>query len=117
VITEACDSSGDLVDGCDEEPGGSAFEGSLEVLGETAVPVEPSDCTLDNPPARQQLEALGGVGSFDDFERPSADFGECSAQFFPGIAAIGEDVAQPREAVSNAGEDIGCAVAIWISAV
>ena len=112
-ITEVCDSAGDLVDQSDEEPGGSAFDGPFEVFGKAPVPVQPGDCPLDHPASRQRLEAFGGVGALDDFQRPCADFGECGAEFVPGIAPIGEDVAQPREAVTDAGEHIGrAAVAI-----
>ena len=101
-----------MVDGRDEEPCGGAFDGSFEVFGEASVPVQPGDGPFDDPAARQQFEALDGVGSLDDFEAPSPNFGERGTEFVPGIAAIGEDVTQPREAVADAGEDIWCAVAI-----
>ena len=104
MITGACDSAGDLVDGCDEKPSCGAFDGSFEVLGEAAVAVQPCDCPLDYPAAWQKLEALGGVGAFDNFQGPCADFGERGAQFVPGISPIGEDVTQPREGLADAGK-------------
>jgi hypothetical protein len=48
----------------------------FEVLGETAVSVEPCQGAFDDPAAGQEFEALGGIGSLDDFERPLADFGQ-----------------------------------------
>lgn len=112
MITCACDSAGDLVDRCNEKPGGGAFNGSFEVLGKAAVAVQPCDCPLDYPATWQKLEALGGVGAFDDFQGPCADFGERVAQFVSGISPIGEDVTQPREGLADAGKDIRRTVAI-----
>jgi hypothetical protein len=43
---------------------------------------------------------------------PMADFGQRRAQLVAGIAAIGEDMAQPGEAMPDAGEHVGCAVAV-----
>jgi hypothetical protein len=60
----------------------------------------------------ENLEAFGTVGSLDDLDRPFADFGERLAQFVASVTAIGKDVAQPGEAVPDAGEYIGCAVTI-----
>ena len=37
---------------------------------------------------------------------------ECVPELFPRIAAIGEDMAQPREAEADGLENIGCAVAV-----
>ena len=52
------------------------------------------------------------IGSLDDFERSRADFGQRRPQFISGIATIGEDMAQPWEAVADAGEHIGGAIAV-----
>ena len=112
MITEVCDSSGNLVDRGDEEPGSGAFDSSFEVLGQASIAAQPGDGSFDHPPARQQLEAFCCVGALDDFQRPGTDFGERGSEFVAGIAAIGEHVPQPWEAVSDAGEHIRCAVAI-----
>ena len=37
MISEACDSAGDLLDGCEIEPCSGTFDGSLEVFGKAAV--------------------------------------------------------------------------------
>ncbi len=76
----------------------------LEVLGEATVAIEPGQRSLDDPSTRQDFEALCGIGSLDDLDGPCADAAQRVAQFVTGIAAIGEDVAQPREAVDDLGE-------------
>ena len=48
--------------------------------------------------------------AFDD--RELADFGERRAELVASVTAIGKDVAQPGEAVADAGEHIGRAVTI-----
>lgn len=63
MITEVCDSAGDSVDGCDEQPCGGAFDGPFEVLGETAVPVQPGDGAFDDPAARQRIPGPANSGA------------------------------------------------------
>jgi hypothetical protein len=89
-----------------------ARAGHLEVLGEPSAASEPAEGALDHPPSREQHEALGGIGSFDDFEAPLADPGQGVAQLVAGIAAIGEDVAQPRAQGPDRGQQIDGAVAV-----
>ena len=109
-----------MVDGCKVEPCGSAEDGSFEVFGEASVAAQPGECALDDPAAGEQLKALGLVGSLDDSQRPLADFCQCLAQFVAGpstllrinCAAIGEDMTQPWEVVSDAGENIHSTVAV-----
>jgi hypothetical protein len=64
----------------------------LEVLGETAIAVEPSQGTLHHPAARQQDKALDGVGSLDDLEGPAFERCEGGPEFGLGIDAIGKSV-------------------------
>ena len=45
----------------------------VEVLGEAAVAIEPSQNALDHPWVRQDFEALGGFGSLDDLDGRLAD--------------------------------------------
>lgn len=52
------------------------------------------------------------VGSLDNVEHPIADFGLRRAEFVSGITAIDKDMTQPLEAVPDAGEHFGHAVAI-----
>jgi len=54
----------------DEEPSGSAGDGSFEVLCEAATSAEPSECAFDNPSAWQELEAFDAHGALDDLDRP-----------------------------------------------
>ena len=45
----------------------------VEVLGEATVAIEPSQNALDDPSARQDFDAVSGVGSLDDLDGPLAD--------------------------------------------
>lgn len=56
---------------------------------------EPGKCALDDPAPRQNFEALGGIGPFDDLDGPTAMTSHLVAQFWPGVAAVGEDMARP----------------------
>jgi hypothetical protein len=60
---------------------------------------------------RGNSSKLGGIGSFDNRDRPATDGGKCIFEFLT-IAAIGEDMAQPREGTSDQLEKRGCTVAI-----
>ena len=93
------------MDGSDEEPGSCRGDGLLEVLGEASIAVEPCQRALDHPAARQHFKAFGGVGPFDDLDGPLADAAQSILEFVSGIAAIGEDVAQPREAFDDVAQD------------
>jgi hypothetical protein len=77
----------------DEDPGIRACDCGLEVFGEPAATVEPGEGSFDDPTARQDLEALGGVGSFDDLKRPVPDFGHGLFELVASISPVGEDVA------------------------
>lgn len=76
----------------------------LEVLGEPTVAVQPCQCSLDDPAAREDNEALGGIGPFDDLDGPFADTSKRVSEFVTSISAIGKDMAQPREAPDNLGQ-------------
>jgi len=76
----------------------------LEVLRKASVAAEPGQRSFDDPSAGQDLKALGGIGSLDDLDGPFADAAQRLAQLVAGIATIGEEMAQPREAVDNFGE-------------
>src|ERR687891_100539 len=67
-----CDEAGEAADVGDECPGGRAFDRALEILGEAPAASEPGEGALDHPAPRQDDEALGGLGAFDDFQGPSA---------------------------------------------
>lgn len=92
------------MDGSDEEPCGRRCDGLLKVLGEAAVAIEPCQRSFDNPAARQNHEALGRICPLDDLDGPFADPSEGIPELVTGIAAIGEDMAQPREALDDLGQ-------------
>lgn len=87
-----------------EEPCGGRCDGPLKVLGEAPVAIEPCQRSFDNPAARQNHEAFGRIGPFEDLDGPFADPPEDAPELITGIAAIGEDMAQPREALDDLGE-------------
>ena len=101
MISGSCYPSRNELHGGDEQPCRSRGDGLLEVLGEASVPVEPCQRALDHPTAGQDLEALCGVGSLDDLDGPFADAAQRILEFVSGIAAIGEDMPQPREALDD----------------
>ena len=96
----------------DEDPCNGACDGGLEVLGEPAASIEPCERSLDNPSARQNLEAFRGIGSFDDFKGPGSEFGQGVLQLVTRIGAVSEDVAQPRIERPDRAEERNCAVPI-----
>ena len=54
----------------DERPSNGAGDGRLEILRQSTTATEPCESSFDDPSARQNFEALRGVGAFDDFDRP-----------------------------------------------
>ena len=93
MISCLCDPASEELHGGDEHSCGGRGDGLLEVLGETAVPIEPCERALDDPAARREFEAFGDVGTFDDFDGPLADPAESIAKLVASVAAIGEQVA------------------------
>src|SRR5512132_201944 len=61
---------------------------------------------------RSRFSSSGNVRPRDDVDRPVAEWHERLLEFFARIAAIGEDVAQPREGASDRAQKRGGAVAI-----
>ena len=99
-------------DRCDEDPCFGAGDRRLEVLGEAATASEQSEGALDHPTPGQQHEALGLVGSLDDFHVPATVAGERRLQLGAGVAAIGEDVAQPGQQATDRDQQRRGAVAV-----
>src|SRR6202007_800587 len=89
------------------EPDLTAGDGGLKVFGEAAVAVEPSEGSFDHPVARQDTRA-GTIGPFDDLDSPPAVSGQCRGQLIAGIAAIGKDLAQPREQIADRRQKARC---------
>src|SRR3984957_883095 len=96
----------------DKDPGHSAGQGGLEVLGEPSAPTEPGESALDDPAAWQHFEPVELIGALDHLDRPAADLRQLQAQLVAGIAAIGEDMAQPGIKISDRGEDADGTIAI-----
>src|SRR5262245_49562366 len=81
----------------DEEPGGGAGDGSLEILSEAPTAAEPGERAFDHPPPRQELEAFDASRTLDDFDRPRSAMRERAGQLIAAIDAIGKDVAELGE--------------------
>ena len=67
----------------------------FEVLGKSAVSIEPCERALDNPSARENDKASGGVGPLHNFDGPFADASQGIVEFVTSVAAIGEHMTQP----------------------
>jgi hypothetical protein len=108
----ASETAGEELDTGNHKPGESAFDGGLKILGKTAVSVEPGDGSLDHPTALDEVEARGGLGAPDDFDRPFAELLEGVLKFVAGVAGIGEDMAQPGTNMADCGEQERRSIAI-----
>jgi hypothetical protein len=88
-----CELSRHQPDAGDKCPGGGTRGGFLPIFGETQALAKPGESSFNNPPARENVEALGAVGSFQDRDGPDAVAVKRSAQLVTRIAAVSEDVA------------------------
>lgn len=73
----------------------------FRILGQPAATSEPGECPLDDPPAGQNFEALGSIQSLSDLDGPFANLVQRTAQLWPGITAIDEDMAHPGSGVAD----------------
>lgn len=112
MIAGFCDASGEELDRSDEEPCGCGRDGLFEVLGEAAVAIEPCQGSFDDPSAKQDFEALCDIGSLDDFDGPLADLGQRILELVTSITTVGEEMAQPGEAVDDLRQHQRRAVAV-----
>jgi hypothetical protein len=94
-MAEPCDAPGEQADVGDAGEGGRGGDGLLPVQGEPAASSEPGEGPLDDPSAGQNRKALGRVGAPDDLEGPLSLVGARGLERVAGLAAVGEDVAQP----------------------
>jgi hypothetical protein len=69
----------------DENPGESAGNADFEISRQPPAPAEPGEGPLNDPSARQHLEALGCIGALDDLKCPLPDPGERTAQLVAGV--------------------------------
>ena len=105
-ITIPCEASGDEADMSDEDPRLGTGDGLFPIFRQSPASVQPCESALDHPSAWDDLEALGGVGAFDDLHCPAADLVQSAAQLRPCVAAIGKDMAQPGEGVADGVEHL-----------
>lgn len=73
---------------------------------------EPCEGAFHHPAARQDRETFGGIGAFDDLHGPCSQLGQRRFALFALIPAIGEDMAEPRAAISDGGKDIDRTVTV-----
>ena len=95
----------------DENPCRGGGDGFLPILGQSAA-VEPDESALDHPSPWQNLEALGGIGALDNFQRPLADVLQSALKFRAAVGGVCNDVTQPGEAMADRFENLGYAVAV-----
>lgn len=107
-----CEPSGKGAGVGDEEPSGRGRDGGFPVLGEAAGSSEPGEGALHDPAPRQDDEAARVIGSLDDVQGPIALAFERKAQLVARVAAIGEDVPEPRPEVAGLRVDVRRAVTI-----
>src|SRR5215475_4133461 len=96
----------------DKYPGGGATDGGLELLGKPSAATQPGKRSLDYPALWQQMKPTDPFWTFDDLNHPVAWLGKPLAQLLAGIAAIGEDVTQPRKKRADQGQQAHRSVAI-----
>jgi hypothetical protein len=77
----------------DINPRFGARDRSLEILGQTAVAIEPSQSPFDKPSPWQQLKAGWVNGAIADLDGLLAEFGERLMQVGAVVDAVGEQVA------------------------
>src|SRR4030088_948531 len=92
--SSSCGSSGEEADAGEQQPGGSAGDGCLEVLGQASAAAEPGQGAFDDPSSGQEEEAFDAGGTLDDLDGPGAAMVDGGAQLGAAVDAIGEDVAQ-----------------------
>ena len=78
----------------DIDPRFGGSDGFLPIFRQPPAAPKPGEGALDHPPSRQNLEALGGVGAFDDLQGPLAHPVERAAQFGSGeLPPVSLDIA------------------------
>src|ERR1700733_9133061 len=112
TISGSYDTSSHQPEISDKPPAQNDAQGGLEVFGEPSTPTEPGESTLDDPAARQHFEPAELIGALDHLDRPAADLRQFQPQLVAGIAAIGEDMAQPGVEISDRGKDADGTIAI-----
>ena len=99
--------------GCEAQEDQAAEVEIFPILGQSAATVEPSDCTFDDPSARQNDEAFGAIGTLDDFGfELRSNLGQRRMKDRPRIGAVGKEPFQERKKAEKRGQQHDAAVAI-----
>ncbi len=77
------------------------------LTGTSTATTEPGEGPFHHPAARQDGEALGLVGTLDDFHGPLAELRQSPLQLVARISAIGEDMPEPGPAVADRFQEAG----------
>jgi hypothetical protein len=88
----------------DEDHGLGDVEALLKVTNQAAPADHPAEAALDDPTARQDLEAGFGIGSADDLDDEVEKVGFVH-ELQPVVGAIGEQMLDPGPALADAIED------------
>ena len=97
---------------CDKGPCLSGCNGPFPILRQSWASVHPRERSLHDPAPGRDFEAFGRVGSLDDLQGPGADLLQGTTEFRAGVAAIGEDMAQPGQGEPDRFEDARRTVAV-----
>src|SRR5204863_10110102 len=89
-----------------------AGDRSLEILGQAAVSIEPSEGSFDDPSPWEELKSGRVGGAFDNLDGPLAEFGESVTQIGAVIDTVGEEMAQPGKQIMDRRNDQPGTIAI-----
>ena len=96
-------SPGEELNAGDEEPRLGGGDAGLEVLGEPSIAVQPRQCALDHPAAREDIETSRTSRALDNLQGPPTDPLQSRRQLGAGIGTVGEDVTQPGKGGKRSG--------------
>ena len=83
------------------------------ILGEAATSIEPANGTLDDPALRLDDKSFGVVATPDDLGlEVGHDIGDAVGEDWPGIGAVGEQLAQEGELSEQRGQQQHTAIAV-----
>lgn len=92
---------------CDVDHGLGNVEAGLVIAHQPAPTCHPSECALDDPPARQNLEARLPVETAHNFQYEVSE-GRLVEQPRSIVGDVGEQVLEPRPSLSHSIEDRLC---------
>ena len=104
VFSGPCEAAREEAYAGDHEPSLRAGDSRLEVFGQASVASEPSESAFDHPAFGLRLECPDPFGSGDDLDRPAAERRHRVAKLVAAVDAVGEDMLQRREGLSQCGK-------------